>query len=208
MIDLGVLRAEIDATPSLAALVDAGQDATIAEALNGEGNNEELVYTPITFTDLVGFLEPSEAPAPGSAERSWLDLLAQSRAIQMSAEMLDRFASVFGQGRTVERLVSGLASRPARRGEELFGRDTMITADDVSACYADEREAVYRAAQAPLDALKADLDVAIGEYIKAPGKTRRDAVTAAEAAIKAEHERGGVVFADNEAPSVLVLGAE
>lgn len=206
MIDLGSLRALLDGDAELSALVADGLDAAVADALNAV-TPEVNVPVPqrITAEEFLANVDPGEMPAPGTPGRSYLDLVIAQRAITLTPQMLVNLAVVFGGDSNTMAALERVATRPGSRAEDAFGQQ--VTQDDVSACYAEDRDTAYRADQAPLDALKLELDVKIGEYLKASDQAHIDAVTAAEAAIKAEHEKRGAVFADNEAPSVLVLGA-
>lgn len=202
-----VLRAEIDATPGLAALIAEGQDSAVAEALNTVQPGLELARR-VPVEEFLGLLDPREMPAVDTPERTYLDLVLAQRAVLLSAEALINLATVFGAGSNSMAAVKSASKRQASRAEALFGQS--VTQDDVSACYAEEREAAYHQAQAPLDAKKAGLDAAISAYLRAAPDDRaaRAAdVRMAQDALKAEHEKGGVVFADNEAPSVIELGA-
>lgn len=204
--DLAVLRAEIDGDAELAALVAAGLDADAAAVLNAASSSIRLPRR-LLIEDLLAFVAPDEMPSPGAAGRSYLDLLITQRVVLLSAEMLGNLAVVFGADSKTMTKINAAATRDGSRAEALFGEP--VSQDAVSACYADERKAIYDEAQAPLNAKKADLDVAIAAFLRAePNEraVRETAVRAAQDAVKAEHEKGGVVFDVSEAPSVIELG--
>lgn len=204
--DLAQLRAVIDGDPILAGLIGAGLDQMVTDALNAPSAGH-MAPARLSVEQFLALVDPAELPGPAAPERTFLDLALAQRSLLLTAELLDNLSLVFGPASKSIAALVAVAARPGSLAEELFGAPVAV--GDVSACYADGRRAAYDAAQAPLNAVKAALDAAVSAYLRAaPGDAGAAAlaVRAAQAAIKAEHERGGVVFGENEVPSVIELG--
>lgn len=208
-IDLAALRAEIDADPAalgLAALLAAGEDSRIASALNAPSGKP--VPARVAFSDLMLLIDPGEAPLPNSPGRSYLDLMGLVRTpLLLTVAALESLGKVFPATGVTMSAIRAIAERPGSRAEEVWGAETVISADDVSACFAADREAAYQLAQAPLTALKDALDGAVRDYRSAASPTTEAALRAAQAAVRKNYVDDGVVFAAGEVAGSLTLGA-
>lgn len=212
--DTSILRSEIEADPTglgLGALLAEGRDSAIADALNDPGHGA-AVPAAVNPEALLPLMRPGDMPKPDTAERTYLDaLLAPRRGeIVLTSTVLDNLAAVFGAGSDTMTAIALVAFRAGSRAEELFGARARVNPDDVSACYAAERETEYKAAQAPLDAVKADLDAAVAELVVASrggDDARRQAavaaVDAARSVVTAEFVKAGANFEDTAGPFVL-----
>lgn len=213
MLDLELLRAEIEADPrklGLAEMLGEGRDAAVADALNaGTGPAQAAA---VQTAAIVALIRPRDMPFPSSRERAYLDtLLAMRGEVVITPELLSNLGDVFGAGSETMNAIRLVATRPGSRAEELWGRGTRVNHDDVAACYAVERTALYEQQQAPLDAVKAALDVEIAELVLAArsGDTRRlevarVAVGSARESVHAELVKGGAVFDEGSAGAFLL----
>lgn len=178
--DLAALRALIDKDPVLAGYAAEGRDTEIWEALRVDHPTEKRAKS-VTPGDLIKVIGPKNMPAVTTPEYAYLQMLFNVKG-SMTPDLTQLETAVPGVDWTP-------ILRPAMAYEVALG-DGEFSISDVSACYHDDRKAVYDAAQAPLTAVKEQLDVAIAAWIVDQADPAKEAAfRAALAAVDATREQ-------------------
>lgn len=136
MISLPALRSEIDNDPKslgYAALLD--QPQAIADRLNLIGASDETITKEAVDTaDVVAAIVRAEHDALSAASREYLHgvLLAAPEVKVGEPNVRSSLAGLFPAGTSSRANLIALATRPATRGEVLFGLNAHVTAVNVA----------------------------------------------------------------------------
>lgn len=110
-------------------------DYEIATILNTAGASGETLfksYTPVE--DIIACIVRSEYDALAAAGKTYLNevVLKSAKVKTGDVTLRNQLGGLFGAGTTTRTNLTNIASRPASRGEILFGEGTTISDQDVA----------------------------------------------------------------------------
>lgn len=145
-VNLAQLKAELQADPigyGYAPLVAARDAGALSAMLNlaRDGTNGgaaiSIKKTNISANDVLEAIDNRDLPAAGGWQ-SWFESITQRDNIRLinddgtDTRVLGNFKRILANAQNSQTRLSALAVRSGSRAEQIFGRDSVVTTDDVS----------------------------------------------------------------------------
>lgn len=134
--DLAALKAECTSDPAslgLAALFAAGQDGTVADALNLVRDGISIARGVIPSYEIVNATTPTEWTALSSAEKQRYQTLTGAGQVDSgNANVRAAFNAMFGSATLTRAALVALLTRKGSRAEQVFGPGAYVDHSQVA----------------------------------------------------------------------------
>ena len=130
MMDIAALKAELLADPlglGYAPMLAAGQDSTVADALNAVRQTIDIARGVIPSYEIVNATTPTEWTALSSAEKQrYQTLTGAGQVDSANANVRAAFQAMFAGGTATRTALTALLTRKGSRAEQLWGAGAYV----------------------------------------------------------------------------------